>query len=428
MTGPIMRSSFRVLLIAAAFASPLATAAVSFAQETAPLYQAAEEVFDGVLRDIAPEPLLRRGPLRLLWAQWLALPIVAMLGWLIALGLTRVSRILVRPIVNRTVTRWDDAFLKRMRGPVTLAWALIATFFLLPLLDLRPHALDVVHDGMRVAWLVCLFWAIARTVDVFSQVLAATTLGPNVSARRALLPLAVRVAKLLVLALAVVAVLSEAGYSVASLLAGLGIGGLAVALAAQKTFEHWLGAFAIAVDQPFREGDFIKVDALMGTVEQIGMRSTRLRTLDRTVVSIPNGKLAEMQSETFAPRDRFRLALDLRLVYGTTRAQVRDVLSGVERVLREQPKLREDGRSVVLRELGVTAIVIEVIAYFDTADAVEFNEIRQNVLLALMGVVEDADTRLAVPAQRVEVVSELGRASAVSRSSETKELAPRSAG
>jgi MscS family membrane protein len=387
------------------------------ADEGPEFLRAAESVFDGILLELAPKPLLQRGPYRVLWAQWIGLPIILFAAWLLGAGLNRLTRGLARSLVRRTVTRWDDALLERMSAPLTLGWMLILLFFLLQLLGLRPVPLAFAFKVLRAGWVVCLFWAAARAVDVGSQVLSTSAFGPGVSARRALLPLAVRVSKLLVIAFAIVALLAELGYSVASILAGLGIGGLAVALAAQKTFEHWFGAFAIAVDQPFREGDFVRIDNLSGTIEQIGMRSTRVRTLERTVVSIPNGKLAEMQTETFSPRDRMRFAVDLRLVYGTTSAQVREVLEGIERALREEPKLREDSVSVVLRELGVSALTIEVLAFFDTVDANEFNAIRQTLLLAFMEVVENAGTQLALPAQRIELTSSASSASSASTAS-----------
>jgi hypothetical protein len=126
-------------------------------------------------------------------------------------------------------------------------------------------------------------------------------------ASRSLLSLGARIGKVALGIMALVAVISELGYPVTSLIAGLGIGGLAFALASQKTVENLFGAFSIGVDQPFCEGDFIKVEDFSGTVEAIGLRSTRIRTLDRTLITVPNGKLAEMRIETFAVRDRIRL-------------------------------------------------------------------------------------------------------------------------
>jgi MscS family membrane protein len=399
----ISRRTLSSLALGAALLAP-ALASGQHDKQTEPerLYDAAEDAMDGVLIDLAPAALRKRGPGKLLWAQWVSIPIIVFAGWMIGYGFQRVARAAVRPLTRRTVTAWDDALIGALNGPAILTWTLLAIFFLLPLLGLRPVAEQQAHSVLRALWLICLFWGFIRAVDVGSQVLSTLPMGATAS--RVLVPVVARMGKLVIVAFAGVALLSELGYSVTSLLAGLGIGGLAVALAAQKTFEHWLGAFAIAIDQPFREGDFVKLNGVQGTIEQIGMRSTRLRTPDRTVISIPNGKLAEMQPETLAPRDRMRLSCEVRLPYGTNAAQVREVLRELMRVLRDQPKLWADGRdtSVSLRELGVMALVIEVNAFFATTDASAFAVIRQGVLLEFMQVVEAAGTQLAVPGQRIE--------------------------
>jgi MscS family membrane protein len=203
----------------------------------------------------------------------------------------------------------------------------------------------------------------------------------------------------------VVAVLSLLGYPVASLVAGLGIGGLAVALAAQKTVENLFGAFSIGVDQPFREGDFVKIEDFVGTVEAVGLRSSRFRTLDRTVITIPNGRLADMRLESFTARDRLRLATVIGLEYRTTAAQMRDVLEGFERVLRSHPRIWLDAVVVRFREFAASSLDIEIMAWFQTADWAEFQLIRQEILLQFMDVVERAGTSFAFPTQTVHIAS-----------------------
>ncbi|MCI0574316.1 MAG: mechanosensitive ion channel family protein, partial [Myxococcaceae bacterium] len=204
--------------------------------------------------------------------------------------------------------------------------------------------------------------------------------------------------------IAVVAVVNELGYPVASLIAGLGIGGLAVALAAQKTVENLFGAFSLGVDQPIREGDFVRVEDVSGTVESIGLRSTRIRTLDRTLVTVPNGKLADMRLETFAVRDRMRLAADIGLAYGTTPAQMREVLEGMEAILRAQPQLWPEGVTVKLKAFGESALVVEVAAWFVTLEWSEFQAIRQEVYLQFMELVERVGTSFALPTRTVHLL------------------------
>jgi len=156
----------------------------------------------------------------------------------------------------------------------------------------------------------------------------------------------------------------------------------------------------------------VKIEDFVGTVEAIGLRSTRVRTLDRTLATIPNGKLADMRLESFTARDRIRLACVVGVVYGTTAAQMRSVLSGLERVLREHPKIWPDAVVVRFKEFAASSLDIEVMAWFQTPDWGEFQLIRQDVLLAFMEVVESAGTSFAFPTQTVhlEVEGDRGRA------------------
>jgi MscS family membrane protein len=348
--------------------------------------------------------LFRRGPLDLLGWQWLALPALFFLAWLLGLALSRLTRKFFGRAAQHTATPWDDAILGRMGKPLTVAWAIASAYALLVPLDLQPRPEDLLHRGLKAAALVTFFWALERGVEVGRQITMNSTWIKERPSARSLIPLSTKICQIFLLALGVVALLSELGYPVASLVAGLGIGGLAVALAAQKTLENLFGAVALGTDQPFREGDFVNIEGVLGTVESIGLRSTRIRTLERTLITIPNGKLAEMRLESFAARDRLRLACTLGLVYGTSAVQVRQVVAGLERVLRGQPKLWPEGVTVRLKELGASSLVIDVGAWFGTTNWDEFMLIREQVLLDFMQVIEDAGSALVVPARAVQLV------------------------
>ncbi len=362
---------------------------------------------DGVwLEEHLPAPLLRPGPRNLLYWQWLALPLLVLLAWMLGSLLSRLTRWLLGRLSARTATRWDDELLARIGGPLTLAWTLALAYLSLPWLGLYQHAQDFIWRVLRGAFFLTFFWALARTVDVARYVLTRAAWTKDHPAARSLLSLGSRVAKVLVVILGGVALLSELGYPVASLVAGLGIGGLAFALAAQKTVENLFGAFSIGADQPFREGDFVHIEDFVGTVEAIGLRSTRIRTLDRTLISIPNGKLADMRLESFTARDRIRLACTVGLVYETTVAQMREVLDGLERILREHPKIWPDAIVVRFASFGDSSLNIDVMAWFQTSDWNEFQLIRQNLFLQFMEVVEKAGSSFAFPTRTVHVVND----------------------
>jgi MscS family membrane protein len=354
-----------------------------------------------------PPIALRMGPARLLIWQWLALPLTLFAAWILGTILSRLTRALLSAIARRTPTSYDDVLLRRLAGPLTLTWTVLVELALLRFLALDAEARSTAAAPFKAAILIAFFWALLRAADAVLERMEASTWATVHPSARSLLPLARRIAALCVIALGVTAMLAELGYPVTSLIAGLGIGGLAFALAAQKTVENLFGAVALGLDRPFVVGDFVKVDDFLGTVEAIGFRSTRIRTLDRTVITLPIGKLAEMRIESFAERDRLRFALNLGLRYGSTAAEVRRVISETERTLRAHPKIWPDGITVKLKELGEAGLVVEVSCWFGTSDWGEFMQIRQDLLISILELVEDSGAALALPAGTIKFVQPL---------------------
>jgi MscS family membrane protein len=192
------------------------------------------------------------------------------------------------------------------------------------------------------------------------------------------------------------------GLPVPAIVAGLGVGGLAVALATQGTLENLIGGIILYADQPVRVGDFFRFGDKMGTVEEIGIRSTRIRTLDRTIVAVPNAELVRMQLENFSRRDRIRLLALLRLRMETTPDQLRYLVTRLHQMLLAHPKIAGEGMRVRLSGVGDYSLDVELWAFATTTDWAEFLAIRQDVLLRAMTLVEEAGTRLAIPV-RVEL-------------------------
>jgi MscS family membrane protein len=350
---------------------------------------------------VLPERLLRAGPRELLWWQWIALLPLVLLCSIAGRLLCRWTQRVGRTITSRTRANWDDGLFFRLKGPMSLAWTLVLLSLGIHWLDPYKPALELLQRLLRVGTVVASFWALTRTVETTREILARSAWARSHPASRSLLPLFARVSKFVVLALGAVTLLAAMGYSVSSVLAGLGIGGIALALAAQKTVEHLFGAFSIGVDEPFREGDTVRVEDVTGTVEAIGLRSTRIRTPDRTVVAIPNGKLAEMKIESLTARDRIRLDALITLTPSTTATQMAAVLTGFEATLRAQPLVWTEELIVRFKEIGPAGLVVEVVAWFRTPEWNDFRAIRQTVLLGFLKVVQDAGSALAFPAYTV---------------------------
>lgn len=370
--------------------------------------EATEKPPGGWLADVLPESLLRPGPKGLLWWQWVALPVAALLAVLAGLLLGWLSAKLLCRLAHRTKAEWDDAFVAQLRGPLTAAWSVALVYLARPWLALPPSGDAVLGRVLGGALYVIFFWTLARAVGVLGQAVLRSPWAAGRPGLGAIVPLVVRVGRIGVWVLAAISVLSLFGYPVASLLAGVGIGGLILALAAQKTAENLIGSVAIGVDQPFRPGDFVKVEDVVGTVETVGLRSTRIRTLDRTLVTYPNGRLADTRTESLSVRDRIRLHCRLGLVFGTTAEQMRRVLEGVETLLRGHPKIWPDRVVVRFEAIGASSLDVQVMAWFATTDWDEFQAIRQEVLLGFLEVIEKAGTSLAFPTRTVHVSREKG--------------------
>jgi MscS family membrane protein len=363
---------------------------------------------DRWVRDWMPEHLQRSGPADLMWWQWLALP--ALLALALALGrvLGAFSAAVLHRLFRRTPTEWDERLLQRTSPALTLLWAVVAAAVLLPWLALLPEAQRSARSLLGGVATIAVFWALWRSVDVWAQFLMERPWASDNPSARSLLSVTRNFAKVFVAVGGVVATLAAFGYPVATVLAGLGIGGLALAFGAQKTIENLFGSVSLAADQPFRVGDFVKIEDFTGNVERIGMRSTQIRTMDRTLISLPNGKLADMRIEDFASRDRIRFAATVGLVYGTTEEQVRRVVGGIEAMLRANPRVWPDTVVAKLAAFSPSSLDVEVLCWFQTSDFGEFRDLRQEALLGIMRIVEEAGTGFAFPTQTVHVVESRG--------------------
>lgn len=350
-----------------------------------------------------PRPLLRDTAFSMALWQWIALPVGLAIAAVLGVVLARLTLAALGRLARGTSSQWDDVVLDRSRGPLRLLFTMLAARALVPLLSLPEGPEDVAARVLTATASAALFWALFRTADILADALAATTWAERTAAARTLIPLGNRMSKVVIGALAIGTALSLLGVPVVSIIAGLGVGGLAIALAAQKTFENLLGAFTIGADQPLREGDFVRIDDFLGTVERIGLRSTQIRTLDRTVVTLPNGQLAEKRIESFAQRDRIRLHAILGMVYGTSEAQMREVMRGLEAVMRGHPKILPDLVLVRFIGFGASSLDIEVMCWFMTTNFDEFCAIRTEVNLAFMRVIAEAGTSFAFPSQSLYV-------------------------
>jgi len=231
----------------------------------------------------------------------------------------------------------------------------------------------------------------------------------SLSGSASALRLARRVIDVIILFAGLLFTLSHFGVNVSAALAGLGVGGIAVALAAQKTLENIIAGVSLIADQAVRVGDTLNLGDVQGTVEEVGLRSTRIRTADRTVVSLPNGQIANMKLETLSARDRFWFHPMVNLRYETTPVQLNSVMAAIRNLLGEHARV--DSASVRVRfvRFGVSSLDVDVFAYVSTHEWNNFLEIQEELLLGIMNIVQKAGTGIALPSQTLYIAGDTSK-------------------
>lgn len=195
--------------------------------------------------------------------------------------------------------------------------------------------------------------------------------------------------------------LHSLGINPSAALAGLGVGGIAVALAAQKTLENVIGGASLIMDGAIRVGDSFKIGDVVGTIEVIGLRSTRVRTLDRTIVTIPNGQMATMTLENYSARDQFWLHHLFRLGYQTSSSTLNSVLERVQALLEQDSRVLPQTARIRFLRFAESSLEMEVFAYVSARDWSHFLEIQEDLLIQIRGVIESAGVEIAYPARVV---------------------------
>lgn len=185
---------------------------------------------------------------------------------------------------------------------------------------------------------------------------------------------------------------------VAALVAGLGIGGLALALAAKESLENLLASFVIFFDKPFLIGDLVEVNGVVGTVERIGFRSTRLRTLEKSYLTLPNRQMIDNTLDNLSMRTFRRVSFNIGVTYDTNEEQIKNIVSDIQALVDEHPNTNQDGE-VHFMEFGASSLDIMVLYYIDTMDWGVFLKIKEEINFKIMGIVQKHGADFAFPTQ-----------------------------
>jgi MscS family membrane protein len=376
-----------------------------------------EEFGPGPLAGLLPAVLVDVRFLEVALWQWIGLVALVLLAlgvsWPVAALAARSLRAFAR------AARLDAEIAVASAGPVRALAAVLVFSAASYALALSAPAQACVNGAVKAFTILAVAWLAARLVDVLAHGAERRLAARGQSVALSVVPLGRRSAKGFVAILAGIALLQNGGFDVTGLIAGLGIGGLAVALAAQKTVENLFGGVTLLTDQPVRVGDFCRFGERIGTVEALGLRSTRVRTLDRTVVTIPNAQFAALPLENFGRRDRVLLQATIGLRYETTPDQLRGVLVALKRLLLGHPRIHPDPARVRFVGFGAYSLDLEIFAYAATTDFNEFLAIREDLFLRIMEVVAESGTSFAFPSQTIYAATDTGMDEGRARAAES---------
>ena len=340
--------------------------------------------------------------------HWLVIVLFMGLAYLLAWGLVALGVVVLRLVWHRARRERASSIIQAFVLPTRIFVAVWIFVFLRQntgiSLVVRQSFSEITFSVGLIAFLM-LLW---RLVDVFTQFGEEWLVRHGNQGGLSAVLFLRRSIKFLLIILGSILLLDAIGLDVTTGLAALGIGGIALALGAQKTVENLVGGVTLIVDQPLRVGDFCKIEGQVGTVEQIGMRSTRIRTLDRTAVFIPNGQLAALKIENYAYRERFWFHPTLSLRYETTPDQMRYVLVELRAMLYAHPRVDPNPARVRFTGLGPDSLPVEIFSYVHAADFNEFLEVQEDLTLRIMDIVAKSGTGFAFPSQTIYMAKDSG--------------------
>jgi MscS family membrane protein len=328
------------------------------------------------------------------WLGWLiSIPISWALAVLLSFLLSVPRRVWLRLRKLPVSTIWQTPLGLPLKCIIAILIHSIFVYLLAPPLLYRTYY----YRFLAALLAACLAWLASKITDQgFNEAVAYSRTHHN--GGESILILMQRITRVGMLIIAFFAALALFGLNVKTALAGLGIGGLAIALGAQKTLENLIGGVSLLMDKAVQVGDFCKIGDRVGTVEDIGLRSLKIRTLDQNMLVVPNGLLATMQFENMKSRPKLLLNQNFSLRIETQVEQLRFVLDRIKNMMDNHPLIESGSRVRVASVIGA-AFQLELFAYGKTGDWTEFTAVRQDIVLKIAEIVEGSGTGFAAPTQ-----------------------------
>lgn len=333
--------------------------------------------------------------------QWLGLA----LGLLLAFVVSRLLAFILLKATNFTTRRFkiflSSRTLNRFVPPLRWLTGLLVFKLASSFLELKLNTRQSLQYFEGILFALALAFLGMRLVEALIELARRNFERQGKSAASGMLQPIQKGGKVLVVTIAIIWLFRGLGFDVTAIIAGLGVGGLAIALAGQKTIENLFGGISVLLDQPVRVGDAGRFGEVIGTVEDIGLRSTKVRTLDRTLVTIPNAEFSLMKIENFERRDKIRWASTLFLRYDCQPDQLRLVLMRLKELLVGHPMVLNDPARVRFVRLGVSSLEIDIFCFVSTGDYNLYLAVVEDLNLKIMRIVAECGTGFALPSSTV---------------------------
>ena len=341
-------------------------------------------------------------------------------GHFVAAGLLVLAAVLLRRVITHVIFAWlkklaektettlDDKLFPAVEAPVAWLVFVFLIFAALRVLVLPARVDEWIGYAFDVAWVAVLFWGMLRAlnavIDHFGEVGREKGMGLS-----HFMPLIKKTLAVVFVVMAALTVAQRLGVNVAAFITGLGIGGLAFALAAQDTIANFFGSLVVVLDRPFRVGEFVGIGAAEGTVEDIGLRSTKLRTGARTLIVIPNKLVANESVTNFSRMPQRRVDQRIGLTYGTTPEQMEAILGDIRGILRADAGVHPDLIAVHFTDYSDSSLDIQILYFSANPDWLKHLELRERVNLRIMRAVGARGLSFAFPTQTLHVEDEVAR-------------------
>lgn len=314
---------------------------------------------------------------------------------------TMVLTVLSR-LSRKTKTTIDDMIVTELGGPIRFVFVLLGIRVFLQLMFISS---ELVREILDAAFIYFLFWVLYAMTPATKELLHAYS-ERNRHLSYELSNFMIRILRLLIAFLGLIAILYSFGINVTAFFASLGIGGLALALAAKDTAANLFGSLALLIDHSIKIGEWIKVHGIEGTVESIGMRTTKIRTFEKSIIAIPNSIVANSHIENYSRRAMRRIRINIGLTYDTTEEQMQNIVSDIEDMLRHHQRISQSQTLFVkFTDFNASDLGILVYCFADTAEWVEYLEIHQDVNLRIMDIVQRHGGSFAFPSQSLYIES-----------------------